>query len=280
MRVPELVQGIDGAEHLADVEAGVWRLEKPGVDQQRTEVTTGDEFHRQIEALRVLERVQELDQPLGPGGGQDVTFCEHMVGSLELHEQFLVQDLEGADLFGVLFAGQVHLSVATLADLGDHFEVFVLWFEASFAQDVCLAGEVALPLVVDGRGVHEMSSSLFFQVVDDLSCAFSSADDVVEHVAVVVEEVHLAYGYETLGLGLGGFLVEVLWEFFRGLGDVWRRGVDVHHHGGGRFDDGSRGRGRLSGAGRGGRWVQDDFAMGISHAMGIAHGIDIAQSRV
>lgn len=78
MKIAELVEFIHRSEHLADVEPGMLFLENSRVVEQRSEVTTGNIFHGQINVLRVLEGIQKPDQPRGLSGCQDVSFDQNM----------------------------------------------------------------------------------------------------------------------------------------------------------------------------------------------------------
>ena len=63
MNVPQLVQLVDGGEHLADVKARVLLLEYTRVIEKGAEVASRDVFHREVDVLRILESIQKADEP-------------------------------------------------------------------------------------------------------------------------------------------------------------------------------------------------------------------------
>lgn len=67
MDVPQFMQLVDADEHLGDVEPRVLLFQDARVVQEGAEVATGDVFHGEVDELRVLEGVQESDEPWGFG---------------------------------------------------------------------------------------------------------------------------------------------------------------------------------------------------------------------
>lgn len=81
------MERIDGTDHLRDVEPGMVFFEAAGGVEQGPEVTSTDKFlacfqsrdiegrstdHSKEDMLLVLEGIEELDEPVGFGGRQDI----------------------------------------------------------------------------------------------------------------------------------------------------------------------------------------------------------------
>lgn len=143
--VAELVQRIDRAEHLADVEPSVLLFQHARVIEQRAEVTAWDVLHREVDVLRILERVEQTNEPGCLRGGEDVTLDEDVTDLVHLGQRALAHLLECADLARVPFSCQVDLAVATLTDLDDDVEGIDAELRSPFAQEDTLTSTVARP---------------------------------------------------------------------------------------------------------------------------------------
>lgn len=63
MNEPELVHGFDRQDALGHVEPRHVFRERVVLDEHRHEVASGQKLHQEVQVVRVLERVVQLDDP-------------------------------------------------------------------------------------------------------------------------------------------------------------------------------------------------------------------------
>jgi hypothetical protein len=63
MNISQFVKLVNGGEHLTDIESCMFFFEDPGIIKKRAEITAWNIFHGEVYILRVLECVEETDQP-------------------------------------------------------------------------------------------------------------------------------------------------------------------------------------------------------------------------
>lgn len=180
------MQGINAAEHLGDVEPGMAVVQDTSVVQQSPEVATRHILHRQVDLVIILEGIQKLDEPFALSGSQDVTLCENMPDLIQFEQQLLAHHLQRAHLARVLLLCQIHLSIATLADLRQDLEVVLAQTGPTLAQMRPFAAQVfeQRGLVFFGGCGGRIGIGGLELVVAGLAVV-----DVAEEVEVVVEEV-------------------------------------------------------------------------------------------
>ena len=152
----ERVHALDGARELADVEARQRLVEHLQLDEQIHEVAARHVVHHEVEALLVLERVVELDDPLGVGLGEYVALGLDMCRLLAVEYVALVEYFHGVEALGVglvTLAHQADLAEGADADHADHVEHVRVELGAPQAQVVALllAQEGAHLLLERGR---------------------------------------------------------------------------------------------------------------------------------
>jgi len=76
--VSEFMKFVDRSKHLADVKPRVFLFQNPRVVEQCPEVTPGYVLHGEVNVLRILEGVQQANQPRCLGGSQDVSFDKNV----------------------------------------------------------------------------------------------------------------------------------------------------------------------------------------------------------
>lgn len=78
VNISKFVELIDCREHLADVKPRVLLFQDSGIVEQRPEVTPRHILHCKVDMVRVLEGVQQANQPRCLGGGQDISFNKYV----------------------------------------------------------------------------------------------------------------------------------------------------------------------------------------------------------
>ena len=102
MNVSQLVQRVNACEHLGNVKARMSIVQNTGVVEQRTKVTSGNIFlavfssqscrcsvvtyHGKINALVVLESIEQAYKPLALSSGQDITLRQDMADLIQLEQ--------------------------------------------------------------------------------------------------------------------------------------------------------------------------------------------------
>lgn len=143
-------------------------------------------YHCEEDALLVLEGVKQADKPFTPGRGQNVTLREDVADFVELEQQLLAHDLQGAHFTRVLLLRQEDLTIATLANLCEDLEVALSQAGAALPQIGALPAQVfgqSLVVFVLGCGRRRGVLSL------ELLQAVLARVHVGEEVIVVVEEI-------------------------------------------------------------------------------------------
>jgi len=142
--------------------------------------------HSKIDTLVILESVEQAYEPLALSSGQDVALCQDVADLVQLEQQLLAHDLQGADFTCVLLLGQVHLSITTLADLREDLEVALPQPSASLAE----VGTLAAQVLCEGIVVFFFGSFGRRRVLGlELGETVLAGMDVGKEVVVVVEEV-------------------------------------------------------------------------------------------
>jgi len=96
MNITKFVELGDPSKHLADIKPRVFLFQDPRVVEQRPEVTSGHVLHGKINVLRILEGVQQTNQPWCLGGGQDISFNKD-VADLYCGYKWIEADPTGSD---------------------------------------------------------------------------------------------------------------------------------------------------------------------------------------
>lgn len=78
MNISKFVELVDRREHLADIKSRVFFFQDPRVVEQCPEVTPRYVLHSKVDMLRVLEGVQQANQPWCLGGSQDISFNKNV----------------------------------------------------------------------------------------------------------------------------------------------------------------------------------------------------------
>lgn len=146
----------------------------------------GDTHHCKINILVILERVQQTDEPLALGSCQDVSFGQDVAHLVQLEQQLLAHDLQGAHLLRVLLLGQEHLTVTTLPDLCQDLEVALSESHTPLAQVCPLATGVLAPHLLIGLLIGLGRFRVFGAEGVEAALAVAS---IAQEIKVVVEEV-------------------------------------------------------------------------------------------
>jgi len=84
--------------------------------------------------LDILESVEQLDEPGGLDGSQDISFNEDMLDFVHFCECTLSHLLQSAHFPGINLASEVDGSVASLTDLGNDSELLDTELCSSFPE--------------------------------------------------------------------------------------------------------------------------------------------------
>ena len=134
----QVVDTLDGAGELADVEAGERLAEDLELYEQVHEVAARHIVHDKVEALLVLERVVEFDDPFVVGLGQDVPLGLDVRRLVAVEDVTLVEDLHGVEALAVVpLADQVDLAEGAEAEHLHVLEHAFVHFGAAQTQIVC-----------------------------------------------------------------------------------------------------------------------------------------------
>lgn len=157
-----------------------------GVVKEGAEITARHVLHGKIDALVVLEGVEQPYKPFALGGSKNVSFGEDMTDFVQLEEQLFAHDLEGADFSRVLLLGQKHLAVTSLADLRQDLEVTMSETNSSLSKVCALSTSVLGPHLSMGLlvGIGRRGEL----VLEGIQSVLSRAD-IGEEVEVVVQEI-------------------------------------------------------------------------------------------
>lgn len=186
MDVAKLVKCVDRAEHLGDVEACMAVGKDTSVVQKSSEVATWNVLHGEIDALLVLERVQETDKPLTLRVGQDVSLGQNVSDLVELEQKLLAHNLESADLPGILLLCKVDLAITSLSDLSQDLEVSLAKTDTTLSQVCALSSSVLVPQWV----VYIRRSSWWLRVLcSEMAQTVLTSTNIGQEVEVVIEEI-------------------------------------------------------------------------------------------
>lgn len=112
-----------------------------------------------------------------------------MTDLVQLKQQLLAHDFEGTNFTGVLFLSQVHLSITTLANLGENLEVALPQSSASLAEVGTFTTEILCKsIVVLFFGRLRWRRILRFELGETVLAGMYVGEEVV----IVVEEVFTA----------------------------------------------------------------------------------------
>lgn len=156
------------------------------VSRRREKATGLPAYHCKIDIFVILERVQETDKPLTLGGGQDVSLGQYVADLIQLEQQLLAHDLQGANLLRIFLLCEEDLTVATLADLRQDLEVTLSESHSPLAEIRPLPTSVLVPHLFIGLFIGIRRSGVFG--LEGIETALSVAD-VSQKVEVVVEEI-------------------------------------------------------------------------------------------
>ena len=78
MNIAQSMQFVDGNKHLCGVEARIFLVHDARVVQESSEVASRDVLHGKIDVLRVLECIQQANEPRRLRSCENVTFYENM----------------------------------------------------------------------------------------------------------------------------------------------------------------------------------------------------------
>jgi hypothetical protein len=82
-------------------------------------------YHCEINALLILESIEQSNQPFAVGCREDVAFCQDVSNLVQLKEQLLAHDFQGTDFAGVFLLSKIDLPVSTLSNLSENLKVAV-----------------------------------------------------------------------------------------------------------------------------------------------------------
>lgn len=142
MNITQNMERIDTAEHLSDVKARMAIMQNTSIVQESAEITTRHVFHGEVDLRIILESVEELHEPIALGRRENIALGKNVTDFIEFEEQFLAHHLQCAHFARVLLLRQIHLSIATLADLSQNLEVTLAETCATLAQMGTFATEV------------------------------------------------------------------------------------------------------------------------------------------
>jgi hypothetical protein len=140
-------------------------------------------YHSQIDALLVLESIQQPDQPFAFRRRQNIALRQDVPDLVELEQQLLAHHLQRAHLPRVLFLCQIHLPIAALTDLRENLKVSLPQSRAPLAKVCPLPSQILVEgIVVLGVRCRWWGRVLFIELGEaGLTCVH-----VGEQVVVVV----------------------------------------------------------------------------------------------
>lgn len=110
-------------------------------------------YHSQVNALLVLERIQQSHEPFALGVCQNIPLRQNMSDLIKLEEQLLAHDLERANLASVFLLCQEYLTISTLTDLSQNLKVPLTEADTALSQICALTTGIFMPQwVVDLLG--------------------------------------------------------------------------------------------------------------------------------
>lgn len=145
VNISQLVESVDRAEHLSDVEACMTVGQDTCVVEESSEITTWDVFHCKIDALLILEGVEEADEPLALGVGQNISLGQDMSDLIEFEQKFLTHDLERADLSGIFLLGKIDLAISSLSNLCENLKITLAKTNTALSQVRTFSAGILVP---------------------------------------------------------------------------------------------------------------------------------------
>jgi hypothetical protein len=91
-------------------------------------------YHGQVDMFHILESVEQLDEPGGLDGSQDISFDEHMLDFVHFCKCTLSHFLQGAHFPGINLSSEIDGSVASLTDLCDDSELLDAELRSSLSE--------------------------------------------------------------------------------------------------------------------------------------------------
>jgi len=142
-------------------------------------------YHCQINALVILEGIEQTNEPLALCISQDITLSENMSDLVQLEEQLLAHHLQSTDFPGILLLRQENLSISTLSNLCEDLEVTLPKTNPTLSEIGALSttyfDQTGYKFLVGCRRFGEFG----FEVIETV---LASAD-VGQEIEVVIQEI-------------------------------------------------------------------------------------------
>jgi hypothetical protein len=113
-----------------------------------SKITTGHVLHGKIDTLVILERVQQPNQPLALGCGQDVPFRKNVPDFIQLEQQLLAHDLQSTHLPGILLLCKEDLPITSLANLRQDLEISLAKSDTPLSKIGPFSSSILLPQLI------------------------------------------------------------------------------------------------------------------------------------
>ena len=219
------VDGLDGAHQLGDVEEGEVLGEGAQLDEEAHHVSSGDVLHDKVEVLAVLEREEELHDPLIVSLGENVPLGLHVCDLVPPEDVDLPEGLHGVQLLRVGLTDEgdhTKRPQAERLDLIKHVVVQLCPFQP---EEVGFLLVEDPPHLLRGRLVEVSLRHLHLQLHPPLLALLVGPEDVLD---VLLDEKLERFRRDGGSLGCRLLLYPAVGE----LGAVWsellRRAVGVH----------------------------------------------------
>jgi hypothetical protein len=142
--------------------------------------------HRQVNALIILEGVEQSNQPLALRVGQDITLCKDVSNFIQFEEQLLAHNLQRTNFSGILLLGKEDLSISTLSNLRKDLEITLPETNPTLSEIGSLSANVLLPdRIVCFLGRGRRGREFSFEVLE----AVLASADVRQEIEIVIKEV-------------------------------------------------------------------------------------------
>jgi hypothetical protein len=143
-------------------------------------------YHGEVNALVILEGIEQSDEPLTLCIGQDITLRKNVSYLIQFEQQLFAHDLQGANFSSILLLRKEDLSVSALSNLSQDLEVSLAETNTTLPEVRPLPPDIFLP---DGCvyffGCSRRCRVFGFEVVE----AVLAGTDIRQQIKVVVEEV-------------------------------------------------------------------------------------------
>lgn len=202
MDVAKLMEGIDGAEHLGDIESSMAVGKHTSVVEQGSKISTRDIFlracqpyaktidsvtyHRQVNALLILKGIQQAHKSLALCVGQDITLGENVSDLVQLEQQLLAHNLQRTHLSGVLFLGEEDLTIPTLSNLRKNLKVSLSETDSALSKVGSLSANIFLPDRIVCFFWCSWGCGIFGFEVSESGLASAN---ICQEVKIIVEEI-------------------------------------------------------------------------------------------